>query len=226
MTSVYISKGSYNKSKEVSQMKFDLGNNIRNFRKKRNMTLKILGEKVGYAENSVWQWEHNKREPNIQSLLQLSQIFEISIIELLGGTKMENGLYEFNGKEYSLYEEVKKYDNDLPDWKIEEYLTFKLRVINWCEEKGYQYEHSTGRELLLILIPDNGNGQEKSGVLLEVPEQSHFDSDDKYKQPPYAFFSLGNEEDGYRVETNIELSICDLENALKDFSISEQLQTL
>lgn len=201
-------------------MKFNLGNNIQCFRKKRNLTLKALGEKVGYAENSVWQWENNKREPNIQTLLHLSKALNISIIELLGGTTMENGKYEFNGKEYSLYDEMKKYDNNLPDWKIEEYLTFKLRAINWCEENGYQYQHSAGRELLLIPIVSKEQGDEEPGILLEVPEQSHFESGDKYKQPPYAFFSLGNEEVGYRVETNIELSIFDLENALKELDVT------
>lgn len=196
-----------------------IGGNIKYYRKANNLTLKQLGETVGYAENSVWQWEKDMREPNIQTLLLLAKSLGITIIELLGGKQMQNGQFTINGKDYSLYEEMKAYDNTLSQWKIEEYLTFKLRVIKWCEENGFRYEHSTGRELVLIPIL-NGDWGEEAGILLEVPEQGHFDDKEQYDASPLAFFSLGNEEEGYRVVENIDLSIYVLEEMIRKYRLN------
>ncbi len=61
-----------------------LGNNIQFYRKKKCITSKELAEKLNTTPASVSNWERGIYQPDIESLIMLSQIFEISIDDLIG----------------------------------------------------------------------------------------------------------------------------------------------
>lgn len=192
-----------------------IGETIRYYRKEKRMTLKQLGEKVGYAENSVWQWEKNLREPDIATLLRLSEALTISITELLGGLQSMNNVEKLNEIEKEITKHLTKYDPELPNWMIEEFTTFTLRAISWCKENGYRYERSGGRELLFLPTTDQ-SGNEVTGILLEVPEASHYETLEKHQTEPYAYLSIGNHDDGFSVFENISPSTFSLEESLRN----------
>lgn len=59
----------------------DLGNFIRISRKKANLTLKELGEKVGVSEQAISQYERNIRIPSNEILKKIENELAINISE-------------------------------------------------------------------------------------------------------------------------------------------------
>lgn len=60
--------------------------NLREIRKKNNLSLKKLGEMIGMAESTVSLYENGKREPDNETLIKLSKVLNCSIDYLLGNT--------------------------------------------------------------------------------------------------------------------------------------------
>lgn len=65
-------------------MKLNIGEKIRNCRRKRNLTLEQLAEQLGVSFQSVSRWENGVTYPDIELLPVLSEMFGISADELLG----------------------------------------------------------------------------------------------------------------------------------------------
>jgi len=53
------------------------------YRKQFKMTQKELAEKLEVSVNNVGHWEKGRTEPNINTLLKICEIFNISIEDLL-----------------------------------------------------------------------------------------------------------------------------------------------
>ncbi|CAM3574057.1 helix-turn-helix domain-containing protein [Erysipelothrix anatis] len=85
----------------VSTFNMDrLGKVIAAQRKQRNLTQGELAETLGVSHQAVSSWENGLTSPDIGKLSELSQIFSISIDELLGNVRMA--------------ESVRKIENDEP----------------------------------------------------------------------------------------------------------------
>lgn len=76
------------------------GEQIKKHRKLLNMTQEDLCQKLNTTRQTVSKWEKNMIEPDINTLLKLSDIFGISLNELITGEK------EFinNSKETNVWE--------------------------------------------------------------------------------------------------------------------------
>lgn len=77
-----------------------LGEQIKKHRRLLNMTQEDLCQKLNTTRQTVSKWEKNMIEPDINTLLKLSDIFGISLNELITGEK------EFinNSKEMNVWE--------------------------------------------------------------------------------------------------------------------------
>ena len=64
-----------------------VGQNIRKFREQKNFTQEDLAEKLGVTRQAVSNWETEKTQPDLDTLQKIAQIFEISVEELIYGTK-------------------------------------------------------------------------------------------------------------------------------------------
>lgn len=64
----------------------DLGYKIKILRKKNNLNQSDLARKLGVSTAAVGFWETNKRQPDINILLKLSDIFVVSIDYLLNSS--------------------------------------------------------------------------------------------------------------------------------------------
>ena len=66
-------------------MKMQLAENIKKYRKRAGLTQEALAEKLHTTRQSVSKWEQGTLEPNLQMLLNLSELFGISLDFLVKG---------------------------------------------------------------------------------------------------------------------------------------------
>ena len=55
---------------------------LKQLRVKHNLTQQQLGELLGYKNNSICQIENGKRNMSIEKMVELAELFDISIDEL------------------------------------------------------------------------------------------------------------------------------------------------
>lgn len=74
----------------------ELGNRIKELRKAQNINQDELSEKLFVSRQTISNWENDKSYPDIQSVLLLSEIFDVSVDQLLKGDveKMERIITE------------------------------------------------------------------------------------------------------------------------------------
>lgn len=60
-----------------------VGNRIRKYRKDNSLTQDQLAEKLNVTHQAVSSWETGKTQPDIQTLKQLADLFEVSVEDLI-----------------------------------------------------------------------------------------------------------------------------------------------
>lgn len=72
--------------------------NLQKLRAEKNISQEQLADKIGVSRQSVSAWESGKSSPELDKLIALSELFEISLDELTG--EISNKKANFNKKEY------------------------------------------------------------------------------------------------------------------------------
>ena len=67
-----------------------LGERIYRFRTQRNLSQEALAEMLNVSRQSVSKWENNSAVPDLQKIVLLADIFEVSIDELVKGTEEQH----------------------------------------------------------------------------------------------------------------------------------------
>lgn len=70
------------------------------------MSQEKLAEKIGVSRQAITKWENNSGIPDIENMLALSSLFNVSVDELLSNEKIEKKQDDY------LYESVTEYDID------------------------------------------------------------------------------------------------------------------
>lgn len=65
------------------KLKAMLGSNIASYRKRQGLTQAGLAEKLNYSDKAVSKWERGESVPDILTLIQLAELFCISVNDLL-----------------------------------------------------------------------------------------------------------------------------------------------
>lgn len=89
-------------------MKLSIGENIRSYRKKNDLTQEALADRLGVTYLSVSRWEKGATYPDLELLPAISEILGISVDELLGMPsieKKEEGKRGFRQAPPRMYEE-------------------------------------------------------------------------------------------------------------------------
>lgn len=68
----------------------NIGERIANLRKVKQMTQQQLGEALYVNDKTISSWENNRTEPNLEMIIQLSEIFECSASFLIYGEIEKN----------------------------------------------------------------------------------------------------------------------------------------
>lgn len=65
------------------KLKKQIGANIVSYRKRMGMTQAGLAEKLNYSDKAVSKWERGESMPDVLTLVQLAELFEITVNDLL-----------------------------------------------------------------------------------------------------------------------------------------------
>ena len=65
------------------KLKQQIGNNIAAYRKQRHLTQVKLAELLNYSDKAVSKWERGESVPDVITLAQIAELFEISVDDLL-----------------------------------------------------------------------------------------------------------------------------------------------
>lgn len=91
-----------------------IGNFIAELRKKQKLTQEQLGEKLGVTNKTVSRWETGTYLPPAEALLAMSELFGVSINELLSGKSLSEAEYR-QAAEENLKQTVKTSSFTLKD---------------------------------------------------------------------------------------------------------------
>ena len=64
-----------------------LAENIRKYRKEKNMSQDELAEKLGVSRQSISLWENGQTQPTIENIIALAKIFNVSTDAILGNAE-------------------------------------------------------------------------------------------------------------------------------------------
>ena len=70
-------------------MKLAIGENIRNFRKKNDLTQEALADRLGVAYQSVSRWENGATYPDLELIPAIAEVLAVTVDELLGMPQLE-----------------------------------------------------------------------------------------------------------------------------------------
>ena len=88
----------------------EIGRKILSLRKSRNMTQVNLADKLGITYQAVSSWERGNSMPDIEKLPEISKLFEISIDELIGESKVVTMMLDTSKQEPENFEELTEED--------------------------------------------------------------------------------------------------------------------
>lgn len=70
-----------------------IGKFLKELRKEHNMTQEQLGDKIGVTNKTISRWETGNYMPPVENLKQLSDIYQVSINEILAGERIVSERY-------------------------------------------------------------------------------------------------------------------------------------
>ena len=85
------------------KLKLQLGANIASYRKRNRLTQAGLAEKLNYSDKAVSKWERGESMPDVPTLVQLAELFDVTVNDLL---EDPNALPENTGKVEQAMEKV------------------------------------------------------------------------------------------------------------------------
>ena len=61
----------------------ELGNQLQKLREKHDMSQQDLADKLNVSRQAIYKWEHNKGYPDIENLIALSDVFQVTVDEMI-----------------------------------------------------------------------------------------------------------------------------------------------
>ena len=85
--------------------------NLKILRESKGYSQQQLANKIGMSQQSIYNYETNKTEPDIESLKKLADVFDVSLDYLVNRQKPgEDPNYPISKNEYLLIENIRKLD--------------------------------------------------------------------------------------------------------------------
>lgn len=66
-----------------------IGKNIKKFRENEKLTQEDVADKLNVTRQAISNWETEKTQPDIDTLQKIAQVLEVSVEEIIYGTKRE-----------------------------------------------------------------------------------------------------------------------------------------
>ena len=135
---------------------------LKSMRKQSGMSQEKLAEKIGVSRQAITKWENNTGIPDIENMLALSSLFNVSVDELLSNEKIEKKQTDY------LYESVTEYDID----NIKRY-DMNLGGANTLVLSGYEGEKIRVRLASNTLATLQSDFKVKIDENLELETKTH-----------------------------------------------------
>ena len=68
---------------DVEKLKLQIGSNIASYRKRAGLTQAGLAERLNYSDKAVSKWERGESMPDVTTLVQLAEQFDITVNDLV-----------------------------------------------------------------------------------------------------------------------------------------------
>lgn len=81
----------------------ELGKQIRNYRMNARLSQEQLAERVFVSRQTISNWENDKNYPDLKSLVLLSEVFQVSLDQLVKGD-LEKMKVEIDSQEYTRFQ--------------------------------------------------------------------------------------------------------------------------
>ena len=94
-------------------MPFNLAANIRYFREQNNWTQQYVADALNVSRSMIAKWENQSAQPDLHMLIKLSELFEISLDQLIGRSITKEHVLREIELIYSLEEEVSQQDENI-----------------------------------------------------------------------------------------------------------------
>ena len=106
-----------------------LGNILKKLREDFEMSQEVLAQKLNVSPSTIGMYETNKRQPNYETLLKISSIFNCSIDYLLGNSDEKQLKSDFNSDLIKIGLSMKDYNPPTEEQKkqIEDFARFVLK---------------------------------------------------------------------------------------------------
>ena len=91
-----------------------IGKFIAELRKKQGLTQEQLGENIGVTNKTISRWETGNYLPPADALMAMSELFSVSINEILSGRRLSDQEYK-NAAEENLVQSIKTSSFELKD---------------------------------------------------------------------------------------------------------------
>ena len=79
---------------DSEKLKQRIGANIAAFRREKGITQAELAEKLNYTDKAVSKWERGESIPDVTTLVQVAELFSVSLDELAGISQPEKTAVE------------------------------------------------------------------------------------------------------------------------------------
>ena len=91
---------------DLEKLKYQIGSNIVSCRKSAGLTQAGLAEKLNYSDKAVSKWERGESVPDVMTLMQLAELFDVTVNDLLvdpnalpgNPTKLEQAMVQVSEK--------------------------------------------------------------------------------------------------------------------------------
>ncbi|WP_310883713.1 helix-turn-helix domain-containing protein [Priestia megaterium] len=65
----------------------ELGEQLQRLREEKNLSREELAQVMNVSRQAVYKWENNKGHPDIENLIKLSDLYNVTIDELIEGDR-------------------------------------------------------------------------------------------------------------------------------------------
>ena len=93
-----------------------VGKQIQHYRKEKNLSQDDLAEIIFVSRQSISNWERGATYPDIQNLLLLSKVFEVSLDQLIKGD-VETMKQIIHDQEFMRYQKMEWFFYHFTNWK-------------------------------------------------------------------------------------------------------------
>ena len=135
-----------------------IGKFIAELRKKQGLTQEQLGENIGVTNKTISRWETGTYLPPADALMAMSELFSVSINEILSGRRLSDQEYK-NAAEENLVQSIRTSSFELKDrieffkkkW-LKEHIAVMV-FIGICIAAVFAAGIVTGKSILVSITP-------------------------------------------------------------------------